>query len=86
MAHMTTKNMYDIAKWTALVALPALAVLVTALTPIWGIPRGEDIALTITAVNMFLGALVGVESARHTKRELGKYELGRPTDPKENDR
>lgn len=78
------KNLYDIAKWTALVALPALAVLVTALTPIWDIPRGEEIALTITAVDVFLGALVGVESARNTKRELGKHELGRPIESKEN--
>ena len=81
---MTTKNLYDIAKWAALVALPALAVLVTALTPVWDIPRGDDIALTIVAVDAFLGALVGVESARHTKREYGKYELGRPVDSKEN--
>lgn len=77
------KNLYDIAKWVALVALPALAVLVTALTPIWDIPRGEEIALTITAVDGFLGALVGIESARNTKRELGKYELGRPIESKE---
>lgn len=81
------KNLYDIAKWTALVALPAFAVLVTALTPIWGIPKGEEIALTITAVDVFLGALVGVESARNTKRELGKYEVGRPlTNFEEKDR
>lgn len=79
------KNLYDIAKWVALVALPAAAVLVTALTPIWDIPRGEEIALTITAVDVFLGALVGVESARNTKRELGKYEIGRPINTKEID-
>lgn len=78
------KTLYDITKWVALVALPALAVLVATLTPVWDIPRGEEIALTITAIDVFLGALVGVESARHTKRQLGKYELGRPIESEEN--
>lgn len=60
------KTLYDTLKWTALVALPALATLVGAMTPVWGIPRGDDIAITIIAVDTFLGALVGISSAQHT--------------------
>ena len=58
---------YDVLKWVCLIALPALATLVAALGAIWGIPHCEQIVLTINAVALFIGALIGVSSAQYNK-------------------
>lgn len=54
---------YDILKYIALIVLPATATLVLTLSGIWNYPYGEAIAGTITALDAFLGALLGVSSA-----------------------
>lgn len=53
---------YDILKYIALIVLPALATLYITLSSIWGFPYGEAIAGTITAIDTFLGALLGISS------------------------
>lgn len=60
-------KIYDILKWVALVVLPAIATLYTALAGVWGLPYAEEIPATITAVDLFIGALLGVSSARYYK-------------------
>lgn len=56
---------YDILKFIALKVLPGLATLIIALTMIWGIPYGEAIAATITALDTFLGTLLGISSNKY---------------------
>ncbi len=56
---------YDILKYIALFFMPALATLVLTLTNIWNIPHGEAIAATITALDTFLGALLGISSNKY---------------------
>ena len=51
---------YDILKWIAMFFLPALAILVRQVFPIWNIPFGEEISQTIVALNGFLGAILGI--------------------------
>lgn len=58
---------YDILKWVAQIFLPALGTLYFALSQIWGLPYGEQIVGTITAVDAFLGALLGISSAQYKK-------------------
>lgn len=62
-------KIYDILKWVALVVLPAIATLYTALSAVWGLPYAEEIPATITAVDLFLGALLGVSAARYNKED-----------------
>lgn len=64
---------YDFLKFLALKVLPALATLLLVLTNIWGIPYGEAIAATITAVDTFLGTLLGI-SAKEYAKEQAEYE------------
>lgn len=64
---MLDNKVYDILKWVALIVLPAIATLYTALAGIWGFPYGEEIPATITAVDLFLGALLGVSSMKYNK-------------------
>ena len=58
---MTNKT-YDILKNIALIVLPALATLWLTISKIWGLPYGEEIAATITALDVFLGAILKVSS------------------------
>lgn len=51
---------YDILKWIAQIVLPAAGTLYFALSSIWGLPYGEQIVGTLTAIDAFLGALLGV--------------------------
>ena len=56
---------YDAVKFLAQVVLPAAATLYFALSQIWGFPYGEEIVGTITAIDAFLGALLGISSAKY---------------------
>ena len=53
---------YDTLKWVALILLPALGTLYFALSGIWGLPYGEQIVGTITAVDAFLGAILKIST------------------------
>lgn len=63
-----SNKMYDVLKWIAMVFLPAIATLYFALAGIWGLPYGEEIVGTITAVDTFLGVLLGIFSAQYNKK------------------
>lgn len=58
---------YDILKWIAQILLPALGTLYFALASIWGFPYGEQIVGTITAIDAFLGALLGISTKNYYK-------------------
>lgn len=58
---------YDVLKWIAMIVLPAVATLYFTLASIWGLPYGEQIVGTITAVDTFLGALLGISNAKYKK-------------------
>jgi hypothetical protein len=53
----------------ALVLLPALGTLYFALAGIWGFPYGEQIVGTITAVDTFLGVILGISTVQYNKKE-----------------
>jgi hypothetical protein len=59
---------YDILKWIAQVALPSIGTLYFALAGIWELPYGEEIIGTITAIDTFLGVLLGISSANYNKK------------------
>ena len=62
---MMSNKTYDILKFVAQIVLPALGTLYFALASIWGFPYGEQIVGTITAVDAFLGAILGISTARY---------------------
>lgn len=68
---MLSNKAYDILKFIAQIVLPALGTLYFALASIWGFPYGEQIVGTITAVDAFLGALLGISTVQYNK-ELHK--------------
>ena len=58
---------YDILKWIAQYGLPAIGTLYYALAGIWGLPKGEEVVGTITAIDAFLGVLLGISTAQYNK-------------------
>lgn len=63
-----SNKVYDVLKWIALVFLPAIATLYFALAGIWDFPYAEEIVGTITAIDTFLGVLLGISSAQYNKK------------------
>ena len=62
-------KVYDVLKYITQIVLPALGTLYFALAGIWGFPYGEQIVGTITAVDTFLGVLLGISSYQYNKKE-----------------
>lgn len=62
-------KVYDVLKWIALYLLPALGTLYFALSGVWGLPYGEEIVGTLTAVDTFLGVVLGISSAEYKKTD-----------------
>lgn len=58
---------YDTLKWIAQYLLPAIGTLYFALASIWGLPYGEQVVGTITAVDAFLGAILGISTMQYNK-------------------
>lgn len=56
---------YDILKWVAQYVLPGLGTLYFTLSSIWGLPYGEQIIGTISAIDAFLGLLIGLSSSTY---------------------
>lgn len=65
---MFNNKVYDVLKFIALVLLPAAGTLYFALAGIWGFPYGEQIVGTITAVDTFLGVILGISTAQYNKQ------------------
>lgn len=65
---------YDILKYIAQIVLPAIGTLYFALASIWGLPYGEQIVGTITAIDAFLGALLGISTMKYNKEDKNHEE------------
>lgn len=66
-------KVYDILKWVCLIVLPACGTLYFALSGIWGFPYGEQIVGTLTAIDTFLGALIGVSAKTISDKQKIAY-------------
>ena len=61
---------YDRLKWIAQYLLPALGTLYFTVSEIWGLPYGEQVVGTITAVDTFLGVVLGVSAAEYRMNQM----------------
>lgn len=65
-----SNQVYDVLKWIAQYFLPAIGALYFALSTIWGLPYGEQIVGTITAVDACLGVILGISTATYNQTTL----------------
>lgn len=63
---------YDFLKWIAQILLPAIGTLYFAIAQIWGLPYAEQIVGTITALDAFLGAILGISTRVY--KEMNEWE------------
>lgn len=67
---MFSNKIFDILKWIAIVALPALSTFIVVLGKIWNWGDiAPMVAQTITAVAVLLGALLGISTIQYKKGE-----------------
>lgn len=59
---------YDILKWIAQILIPALGTLYFALAEIWNLPYSEQVVGTLTAIDAFLGVLLGISTIQYNKK------------------
>ena len=67
-----SNNTYDILKYIAQIVLPAIATLYGALAGIWGLPYGEQIVATISAIDLFLGAILKISTTHYEVRSIAE--------------
>lgn len=66
-------KVYDVLKWIAQIALPAIAVFWYAIADAWGLPYITEIQMTIIAVDTLLGALLGLSNLQYKTANI--YDL-----------
>lgn len=59
-------KVYQLLKWAALIALPAIAVLLNTVLPVWGVNPDtvKAIVVTLNAIALCAGALIGVSQIK----------------------
>ena len=62
-------KVYNILRYVANYVLPGLGTLYFALCQIWGLPYGEQIVGTVTAVVTFLNVLLGISNNAWNKQQ-----------------
>lgn len=78
MKSLLSDKVYEVLKWLAILALPAIADFIKFLFPTWNIPYGDPIAETIRQVALLLGILIGISTVQYNKQlkteitEIGK--------------
>ena len=60
---------YDVLKWIAQIFLPATATLYVAVAGIWGLGYVKEVAGTLSAIDLFLGTLLGISSTNYYKEK-----------------
>ena len=62
-----SNQVYDVLMWIAQIVLPAMGALYAALAGIWGFPYGEQIVGTLSAIDIFLGAILKYSNSQYKK-------------------
>lgn len=62
-----SNKVYDVLKWVAQYVLPGLATLYFAVANMWGLPHVGEVVGTITAIDTFLGVILGISTAQYNK-------------------
>jgi hypothetical protein len=70
---MLKKKFYDATKFVAQIALPAAGTAYFAFAGIWNLPNAEQVVGSITVVDTFLGALLGISSIQYNASDA-KYD------------
>lgn len=59
------QKVYDVLKYIARYILPAFGTLYFALSSIWGLPCGEEVIGTTSALTIFIAAILGISTTEY---------------------
>lgn len=77
-----SNRVYDVLKWIALYLLPRRwARCISRWPGIWEFRYGEEIVGTITALDTFLGVLLGISTAQYNRRKRKRIKTDRDRSP-----
>ena len=62
-----SNSLYDVMKWVVTLLLPALGTLYFTISQIWGLPYGEEVVGTLTAIALFLGTILRISSSNYSQ-------------------
>lgn len=62
-------KVYNALKFLAQIVLPALATLYATVAAVWDLPKAQEVVLTITAIDTFLGVVLGISSNSYKNDE-----------------
>lgn len=68
-----SNKIYDFLKYLAIIGLPAVSAFYMSIAQIWGLPNGPEVAATITAAQVCLGALLCANTTEYQRNS--KYVL-----------
>ncbi|MCL2631527.1 MAG: phage holin [Coriobacteriia bacterium] len=69
-----SNTLYNILKWLAILAIPACGTAYLALSKVWGLPHGIEIAETCIIAQTLLGALLGISTANYNANKFDESE------------
>ena len=69
MDSILSDKQYNVLKWIALILLPAIGTSYFGLATIWGFPYGEQVVGTITVLDTFLGAILGISTVQYNEKK-----------------
>lgn len=72
MKFLLSDKVYDVLKWLVLIVLPAANVLYRALDATFGWAQAETVCTVITAVQVFVGTLIGVSTSAYNAEKQGE--------------
>jgi len=67
---LLNNRVYDTLKYVAQIVLPAIGALYFGLAKIWGLPDPQLVVGTITAVDVFLGVLLGISNMQYQGQKV----------------
>ena len=71
-----SNGVYDLLCWITRIVIPAVGTLYFALSKIWGFPYAAEIVGTLTAIDTFLGVILGISDAHYDAEKANSYTVG----------
>ena len=63
-----SNKLYDALKWFVAIVLPAAIACYAALSGSWGVPYGEQIVGSLSAIEVFCGSVLQISNANYKKK------------------
>lgn len=67
MKTLLSDKVYEVLKWLALIAIPALGEAYVRLANVWNLPYGSQINETALIITFVLGVLIGISTVQYNK-------------------